>query len=121
MLSLSGCCPEAAWVAAGRVAASTSVILLRFVPGKASLAVLLAASTHSLVHLMGRVLALVLSAATVVTLRVVHGLMLLLLLLTELLVTHVAGLRTRWILRGIQVGLAAAVVRVLLIELVLHD
>lgn len=61
------------------------------------------------------------AAATTVVLalrmRVVHGL----LLLTELLLTHVAGLRAR-VLWCIQVGLVAAVVRVLLlVELVLHD
>lgn len=116
MLSLCRCCPEAAGVSAGRVAASTSVILLRFVSGKASLAVLLTALAHSLVHLVGRVLAVALVAA-VVTLRVVH----VLLLLAERLVAHVPGVGARRILRRIQVGLAAAVVRVLLVELVLHD
>lgn len=49
MLSLLWSIPEAAWITAGRVAASTSVILLRFISGKVSSAVLLlllASSAH---------------------------------------------------------------------------
>jgi len=125
MLGLLWSIPEAARVSAGRVAASTSGILLRFVSGIASLArVLLRASAHSLVHLLGRVLLLTAmglalrAATTVVALRVVHiGL----LLLTELLVLHLARLRAllhAWAHVGL---VAAVVVRVLLVELILHD
>lgn len=88
MLSLSRCCPEAAGVSAGRVAASTSVILW-LVAGVAPTTVLL--SAHSLVHL-------ILALAVVALVTVVHMLLLLLLLLLAKLVTHVASVRARWVL-----------------------
>jgi len=84
MLRLTRRGPKASGVTAGRVAASSSVILW-LVAGVAPTTVL---SAHLLMHL-------ILLALAVVALVMVH---VLLLLLTKLLALHVAGVRARWVL-----------------------